>query len=246
LTPAIWLDAADSSTITIASGVSQWNDKSGNGQDFTQATAGKRPTYDSGIRNGLNAVRINNTTVRQLLERTSFAYTGNTMQMFSAYRNLSASGVTRYGRLFGFAPAAGNDYDNNNGILLSANDTSTGIWLYRNSAAIINMVVPNDTWGIIDARRTASTARMALNGGAYSTGTTAAANQNIARARVGNDWAEADSGMNGWIGENLLFTSTLSDADCQKVVGYLAWKWGLQANLPVDHPFKLRAPILGD
>ena len=39
-----WLDAKDSSTITESGGnVSQWNDKSGNGYNVTQGTAGFQP-----------------------------------------------------------------------------------------------------------------------------------------------------------------------------------------------------------
>ncbi|MFM6254192.1 MAG: hypothetical protein ACKPEQ_34470, partial [Dolichospermum sp.] len=57
LTPAqistdLWLDAADSSTITLnGSTVSQWNDKSGNGRNAIQATATNQPAYTA---NGLN------------------------------------------------------------------------------------------------------------------------------------------------------------------------------------------------
>jgi len=29
----------------------------------------------------------------------------------------------------------------------------------------------------------------------------------------------------------------------QKVEGYLAWKWGLQSNLPTSHPFRAAAPL---
>lgn len=44
ITTALWLDAADASTITTVNGaVSQWNDKSGNGRNATQSTAGARP-----------------------------------------------------------------------------------------------------------------------------------------------------------------------------------------------------------
>lgn len=43
LSPALWLDAADSSTITIATGVSQWNDKSGNGRNVSQSTPAAQP-----------------------------------------------------------------------------------------------------------------------------------------------------------------------------------------------------------
>jgi hypothetical protein len=37
---------------------------------------------------------------------------------------------------------------------------------------------------------------------------------------------------------------TLSTADRQKLEGYLAHKWGLKANLPVDHPFKSTPPTV--
>ena len=40
----LWMDGADSTTITIATGVSQWNDKSGNAYNFTQATGALQPT----------------------------------------------------------------------------------------------------------------------------------------------------------------------------------------------------------
>ncbi|MGA1109957.1 MAG: hypothetical protein ACO3VO_00015 [Ilumatobacteraceae bacterium] len=44
----IWLDAADTTTITLNSGnVSQWNDKSGKGRNFVQSTATKQPAYST-------------------------------------------------------------------------------------------------------------------------------------------------------------------------------------------------------
>lgn len=44
----VWLDAADTTTITLNSGnVSQWNDKSGKGRNFTQGTAIKQPAYST-------------------------------------------------------------------------------------------------------------------------------------------------------------------------------------------------------
>lgn len=45
---ALWLDAADSSTITLnGSTVSQWADKSGRGNNATQSTAANQPTYSA-------------------------------------------------------------------------------------------------------------------------------------------------------------------------------------------------------
>ncbi|MFM6022262.1 MAG: hypothetical protein ACKPER_04955, partial [Dolichospermum sp.] len=52
MSTALWLDAADSSTIILnGSTVSQWNDKSGNGRNAIQATATNQPAYTA---NGLN------------------------------------------------------------------------------------------------------------------------------------------------------------------------------------------------
>jgi len=44
--------------------------------------------------------------------------------------------------------------------------------------------------------------------------------------------------LNGDIAEILVYDTALSDNDRQKVEGYLAWKWGLVAGLPVGHPYK--------
>ena len=57
LSPQLWLDAADTTTITESGGaVSQWNDKSGNGYQFTQATAAAQPKTGTRTQNGLNVL----------------------------------------------------------------------------------------------------------------------------------------------------------------------------------------------
>lgn len=56
LSPLIWLDAADTATITSSSGlVSQWNDKSGNARHVT-SSGSDRPTTAATTRNGLNVI----------------------------------------------------------------------------------------------------------------------------------------------------------------------------------------------
>ena len=60
LSPALWLDAADTATITESGGsVSQWNDKSGNGRHVSQATAAQQPTTGAATHNGRNVVSFN-------------------------------------------------------------------------------------------------------------------------------------------------------------------------------------------
>lgn len=55
---ALWLDASDAATITLdgSNNVSQWNDKSGNGRNFTQVTAMQRPSRTLAGQNSLNVV----------------------------------------------------------------------------------------------------------------------------------------------------------------------------------------------
>lgn len=51
--------------------------------------------------------------------------------------------------------------------------------------------------------------------------------------------------LTGYIAEVCIFNSVLSATNYQLTEGYLAWKWGLQTNLPSDHPYKNAAPSIG-
>lgn len=46
--------------------------------------------------------------------------------------------------------------------------------------------------------------------------------------------------------EVMLFNTGLSSSQREEVEGYLAWKWGLQAQLPTTHPFFLSYPTVPD
>ena len=46
----------------------------------------------------------------------------------------------------------------------------------------------------------------------------------------------------GYLNEFLLVPRNITILQRQQLEGYLAWKWGLQGNLPSTHPFKLGAP----
>jgi hypothetical protein len=55
----LWLDAADSSAVTIATGVSGWRDKSGNAYNLTQSTTGSQPSYASNLITFSNNTHLN-------------------------------------------------------------------------------------------------------------------------------------------------------------------------------------------
>lgn len=50
--------------------------------------------------------------------------------------------------------------------------------------------------------------------------------------------------LTGYISEIVSTETILSTENRQKLEGYLAWKWGLEANLPIDHPYKNTPPTV--
>ena len=62
ISTALWLDASDSSTITIDTGISLWADKSGNNRNAVQSTTARQPTVSSGGINGVDAIAFNGTS----------------------------------------------------------------------------------------------------------------------------------------------------------------------------------------
>lgn len=53
---------------------------------------------------------------------------------------------------------------------------------------------------------------------------------------VGGETSDCD------IAEIILYNSVLVTLQVQQLEGYLAWKWGLQGNLPANHPYKNAPP----
>ena len=60
--------------------------------------------------------------------------------------------------------------------------------------------------------------------------------------QVGADRTNGGREWKGTFGEILAFNSKLSDADRQKIEGYLANKWGINGNLPSTHPYVASMP----
>lgn len=82
LKPVVWFDAADTSTITASSNaVSQWNDKSGNGRNITQATSAWQPKSGTKTRNGLNVIEFDGANNQQL-KTASFTWNGTAHTWF--------------------------------------------------------------------------------------------------------------------------------------------------------------------
>lgn len=82
--PSLWLDAADTSTITsVSQGVSEWRDKSGNARHFSQANSLTRPLTANRFVNNLNTIDFNGVDDR--LFRTSISLVHPTLGTYTAF-----------------------------------------------------------------------------------------------------------------------------------------------------------------
>jgi hypothetical protein len=55
-----------------------------------------------------------------------------------------------------------------------------------------------------------------------------------------NQYIAADQGSDFY--EIIVYDGIMTSLQRQQIEGYLAWKWGIQANLPAGHPYKTAAP----
>ena len=245
---AVWFDAADAGVIRFASGsnIGRWLDKSGfqNHLATNSSNQGFWPTYTSNTLNGKPVVTFSNaamiggyasptsttphtvfvvarpsaiTALHDLFQVSSFPNGGTT----GVGVNLSASYSSN--KWFAGSLYGGNDGDVTSNTVASTSRTDivvATVWPGSN----INTTV-NGTTGL-DSGQVTSSLNTRANG---------------AKTNMGAHWYPPENYYRefyfGYIAEVLVFSNALTVADRQRIEGYLAWKWGLQSQLPALHPF---------
>ena len=257
---ALWLDAEDTASITLnGSNVAQWDDKSGNGRNFSQGTAASQPTYNATALSGKPALVFNGSS--------TFMSAGDTLDIRT--NNITMMAVAQYAT------------SNQSGVLIAKSRFAAGTGRYFLSRTLSPINFGTGTQyatmsihgsAVANAQSLDASTAAGLFGGewnrAVGTGYTRVWRNGIATATTAyaGDTADFDSTDQLWIGayqngtgtapptagsylngqmsEVVVTLSTLSTANRQNIEGYLAWKWGLEANLPVDHPYKNTPPTV--
>ena len=264
---ALWLDAADASTVTEVGGaVTTWTDKSGNGHN---ATAAGNPTYSAtGMSTNKPAVQLDGTgdsftssitgigsfnalDVYMVTQTTAAAAADTNSGIFWGYGNLgSAVGIYPYAKGLSFASATGllseelitNYYE------LTPLTGRLGSSLYTrpaNTAQILNS--KNSTTGSSSFANGSQIDYNLLYGMTTSTNTA----PSILGYTTDSSFYVGALRANGVLerspaikfAEVIVSSTLLSTVNRQKLEGYLAHKWGLTANLPADHPYKTAVPV---
>ena len=236
---AFWLDANDSSTVTLASGaVSSWASKSGSSspRTFTQTTANNRPTTTTVNRktailfDGVND-SLENTTADDPANRSVFAAvvrgTGTGLEGFYC-------GCKQNIVLYGWYDTMGFSATNGYPVFCQRHETAGASFRHvATSASTTSPTVFRLQWikSEVDAGNFSSTARRA-NGAADNANTSPALAAYATGVYLGAMNTTPASGtysnfFSGSICEILAYNAFLTASQCTSVENYLKSKWGV-------------------
>ena len=212
---ALWLDAADATTITGTSPISAWTDKSGLGRSVTIVSG---PTYGTTTRNGLNTLSFSNNSITTSI--ASAVGTGDFALIAVWYQSSAGTNTVL---------SLGTSASSSQSLGFSANKYN---FYQFGSAYESNYSYATPAWVIQVGTRISSVKKVYINGNVGTTGTFDSFNQTVTTVTIGN----GDSfPISGQVAEVLIYTGTLSSTGQQQVESYLAQKWGLTTSLPSSH-----------
>jgi len=243
ITTALWLDAADPSTITQSGGsVSLWNDKSGNSRHVGQVTAAKQPTYSATGLNSRPAIDFDGTS--DVLKNASFQPAG-ALSCFVVLNRDSAQGsivnIQRAGGVFELAGSFGGGYTNITITATGFMDPALGFNIAASGVSqdmILGLQYDGNGSAASDfVARLNGASQIIVNSGIVGFATETGFS-------VGGRPVQDLAYYNGRISEIVFIQNQVAISDVEKLEGYLAHKWGLAANLPSGHPYKNAAPTI--
>lgn len=223
---AAWYDAADAKSVVLnGTNVSSWQDKSGNGRTAINNNASTQPAYNISAFNNKPALDWGSATNSKYLSCSS-SFVPRLVFLVGQYTG-GAGTFAANNAAFTFNDGGGSA----NG-LLYLGGTGTANWSMGTAFHHIN--------GVATGTRTAFPAIESpfiirngsmlptISGGSYF---------------IGIDRQIANRGWAGYIAEIIITTTVFEPALIYKMEGYLAWKWGTQASLAADHPYRYHRPM---
>jgi hypothetical protein len=244
LRPAAWFDAADLSTISVATGVSEWRDRSGNARHVSQATGANQPTYSEFGFRGRPGITFNGSShqLNGSASITTGTYTGAFNVFWVAARTDAIGGTVlaeRSSALIAssqWVDVSSAYYISSDGLNLSSNH-QIGLSDFNSLSSAGGIVSHGHVPGSRDV--------CWLNGRSLSvtTGTASNITGSTSAFCIGNR-LDTSLRFTGQICEVLVTLDTLVAPNRVSMEGYLSWKWGIP--LAADHPFANRPPLIGD
>jgi len=237
----LWLDAADSTTVTGTTSVTAWADKSGQGYNMVNGGTGTTTytTYGPGPSIKLNTSYL---YVNKAVNLTQFT-------VFSVL--LSQTAVSNQPTVTG-RPSTSSSYGSTDGFELYVDANYPRLRFYTDTIVSDSTSSSSaDSQGLILSTYTATSAGALsswFNGLAKSTLSTSARTATAQGFSIGGEWngsayvSKSGTGCVANVYEVLVFNTVLTTTQRQAIEGYLAWKWGLQGSLSSTNPYSSRYP----
>jgi len=212
LSPALWLDASDTSTITESGGaVSQWDDLSGNGYDVVQATAAKQPRSGTRTINGLNVLDFDGAD--QLLVDSGVTLTQpNTLIAVMKFDTVG---------IFDYPLDGANGTDRH---ILGALSPATNWAMYTNTGLIGSVAISTTTQQLLVGVFNTTSSVLRVDGVQAASGN--AGSTDYRPISVGSG-ASGSSAFDGIIAEIIVIDGLLTADQITATESYLAQKWGI-------------------
>lgn len=235
-----WFDAADSNTITLASGVSVWSDKSGNIRHASQGVTSYRPGI-SPWDDEKDAIDFGgNNRACLLFDHPAFTYSDRMVIHAVCEPSTYASRQTLLRRGYGQDTL---DFgvtdrlimrDDNTDDYLAEGDWQRGTKQFMSCGYTTGGEIFIKRNGVVEASNAVSFTPRQIDQEVFI-GTGPSGDGSTTPTTL--DW-----GFDGLIAELIVVTATENELENEKIEGYLAHKWGLAGELPSGHPYKNKAP----
>ena len=243
ISTALWLDAADVSTITESGGaVSQWDDKSGNGRNAVQANAGKQPLFQANQINGNGVLTFSPTGTADYMSTTASPISGTSdYSIFTVAKTASSS--------FSYLLGQGGGGTGDPGLGIATTNNLYYGFIQDSSRLIFTQIGSDSADGTYKIRsdifERSANWELFVNGssiGFQSISTRSGSITGTTDFMIGTYSTALLGFWDGQVAEIIILASVVDLTNQQKIEGYLAHKWGLTANLPSNHPYKLVGP----
>jgi hypothetical protein len=233
----LWLDAADSTTVTTATAsttVTGWADKSGQGYNMIAGTGTTTyTTYGPGPSIKLNTSYL---YVNKAVNLTQFTVFSVLLSQTAVHNQPTVTG----------RPNTAQSYGTNDGFGLYVDSDFPRLRFYTGTLIVGSTSSSSgNSQGLILSTYTATSAGALsswFNGAAKSTGTSGARTGTGQGFSIGGEWngsayvSQSGTGCVANVYEVIVYNRVLTTIQRQLVERYLAWKWGLQNQLDPGFP----------
>jgi hypothetical protein len=236
----LWLDASDTSTITLSgSAVTQWDDKSGNSYSFTQATAAYRPASGTRTQNGLNVLDFGTNDLLQCTSASSdwkFLHDGSNYTIITAFKSDLTSTAQFLSSTYGLSTATNgfaNYIQSNNNYEHVVTRSVGGTFAVNNVTSFTPST--NFTYTSILSDPDNGTAadrsdiRFLRGSAIKNNASTLSANTGnpATSLRIGDATPGENIALDGMFAEIIIYKQILSASDLLAIQQYIESKWGV-------------------